>query len=187
MSTEEEKASTPDDPAPFALNWSDVNSDYSTDFTGYSNCSETLSDLREDELATPLSPPEKSKAASQKVAADSFLRGRFIRVQTQTSPPSGEFVVTIELQRGQKQKKDVITINARPGEDVNSQIDFGKVKKGWNVKITVAEPEKPPLASVFQKVREIELDGPRQVELSFKQEDETIGEVVIEFDRTLSL
>jgi hypothetical protein len=95
-------------------------------------------------------------------------------------------VVAIELHRRSKQKKDIVKVPVTPGIDANSEFDFGKVKKGWNVKITVAEPEKQPFASSLLRVREFELDNALPVELSLTQEKEVIGTAIIVFDRTLS-
>jgi hypothetical protein len=172
----------------------EMNSDYSTNFTGYSECSRSLSDFDPDEP-----PPDPTRVLTQrisqtatstdaeKIPTSSNLRGSVVGLQLAPDETPEEIVVSIEVDRGKKAKRSIEPFELRPGENPNVSFDFETVRKGWSIKFLVTRPENEVFSIESKKVRDIEFDNTTPIQVPLKKGDATVGHLLIIFERTLIL
>jgi hypothetical protein len=158
--------------------WGSYSSSYATNFTGYSACSERLSDIRPEEAAYhthPAMPPVENPHPPKKPALFA-LTGRVVAARELPLGGGGEreyCVAAAVASKVGKERRNVrseaVAGTADPA--FNFEFDLGDVRKGFVVEFTVFQldnGEAAPVAFAQKKVKEIELDSDAQIELALE-------------------
>jgi hypothetical protein len=134
----------PGDQEAHSLDFGSVGSDYSTDFSGYSDPPDG---------ADPPAKPQK------KVVGDPAVRGRVLRLDAPGA--SGTIALSIGVRQTTRLKRGAVEFELTPGADCDHPFEFATVKKAWIVEFAVANPP----ARGTRKTREIEIDGADPLEI----------------------
>jgi hypothetical protein len=126
---------------PCGFQWSDHGSDYSTDFSGYSECSETLSDS--DPNVRHRHPPVGAAAASGKRAVHRLesIDGTVVRARGLSDPagnPLASYATVQLLGKGKAKGERVESSVANGANPVwNLTFECPKVRKGYVIEVIV--------------------------------------------------
>jgi hypothetical protein len=160
------------------LPWGDYSSSYATNFTGYSECSERLSDLHSDEAAFHhheflVPAPDRALAPPRLFTlAGAVVGGRGL--PTPGGRPADTYVVVNVANKSnrefRKQQSQIVPATADP--DYNFPFDLGDVRKGLRVEFTVFEGAQgdADAALAFGKieVKEIPLDSQEPIQITLQ-------------------
>jgi hypothetical protein len=155
--------------------WGSYSSSYGTNFTGYSDCSERLSDIRPEEQAfhkhATVPPPENPEPPKKPTLFG--LTGKVVAAKDLPFGDGSEkeysVVVSIANKVGKEKRKvqsEVVAGTADPAW--NFGFNLGDVRKGLVVEFTVVQgsgEDAAPVAFGVKKVKEIEIDAAAPIEI----------------------
>jgi hypothetical protein len=189
--------------------WGTYGSSYSTNFSGYTNCSQTLSPLHGSESDHwhhhAVIVKKEVKIEVKKVTGKEFLKGvvKGARDLIKADSDGTDSYVTVELLGKGKSKKKLEDKSKRIEDTSNPDYDYpfdlGEVKKGFSVEFTVWQSHKwlgdSPIGVARTEVKNIELDSTAvvSIELSKPKKPKHIpkgykgpwGTLLVEFNKSI--
>jgi hypothetical protein len=180
------------DDAECQFSWGNLSSSYSTSFTGYTSYSESLSEIHEGEAGLHVHPaPTRPPPATAHVGLLS-LSGKVVGARG--IPQCETYVVAAICRKGGKVLAKVVSdpVGETTDPEWGLPFDFGKVRKGYSVEITVFRKtdatEGEVIGHALKEVKEIEagledqVDLPITKELLWEKEEPTDGVLSVQFN-----
>jgi hypothetical protein len=189
------------------FHWGSYSSSYSTSFSGYTSCSQTLSPQHGSESdhwhqhTTVVIVKKEVKKVKGKEELKGVVKGA--RNLIKADSDGTDSYVTVELVGKGKTKKKTDDKSKRVEDtsdpDYDYAFDLGEVKKGLAVEFIVWQTHKflgdAPIGYARKEVKDIELDDTAVVEIELKQPKAlkrlpkgfggTWGTLLVEFNKTL--